>query len=137
MGSPLMGRNASVKIGTNLIKNLGKWSVNIQMDNIDVTAFGSVWKKEMPGFQGWSGSVEGYFDPADTTGQKALVDAGLAATKLTDLRFYLDNTSYYTPDVTGDAEAGAFITGVQISHDKAGVAQVTFNVSGFGGLILV
>lgn len=137
MGKPLMGRNASVKLGTNLIQNLGKWAINISMDTIDATAFGSVWKKEMPGFQGWSGSVEGYFDPSDTSGQKVLMDAALAATLITNVKFFIDNTSGYVIDITGDSNAGMYITGVSISHDKAGVAQVTYSVVGYGGIALV
>jgi hypothetical protein len=87
--------------------------------------------------QSWTASIDGFYDPADTTGQKALHDAALAATKLTDVRFYIDSTSYWTPDVTGESAAGAYITSINVGHDKAGVASVTMNVVGFGKIALV
>lgn len=137
MPTPLMGRYASVKKGSNLIQNLGKWTIDIKMDEIDTSVFGSVWGKKIPGMQSWTGSMDGFYDPADTTGQKAIQDAALAATKLTDIRFYIDSTSYWTPDVTGESDAGAYITSVNVSHDKAGVASVTMSVVGYGKIALV
>ena len=132
-----MGRYASVKLGSNLVANLTNWSIDINMDDIDVTAFGSVWGKSMPGFQRWTGTAEGYYDPADTNGQAVLQDDALSATKITDIRFYIDSTSYWTPDVTNDSDAGCYINTVSIRHDKAGVAAVTFNILGYGPLTLV
>jgi hypothetical protein len=137
MPDPLNGRYAAVKIGTALIQNLGKWSVDIKMDEIDVSVFGSVWGKKIPGVQSWTGSLDGFYDPADTTGQKVLSAAALAATKVTNMRFYIDSTSYWCPDVTADSGAGAYISSVSISHDKAGVASLTMSVIGFGPLLLV
>jgi len=137
MGDPLQGRYASVKSGSNLIQNLGKWTIDIKMDEIDTSVFGSVWGKKIPGMQSWTGSLDGFYDPADSTGQKALQDAALAATKLTDIRFYINSTSYWTPDVTGESAAGAYISSVNVSHDKAGVASLTMSVIGFGKITLV
>jgi len=137
MGTPLMGRYASIKKGSVLVQNLGKWTLDIKMDEIDTSVFGSVWGKKIPGMQAWTGSIEGFYDPADSTGQKALQDAALAATKLTDIRFYIDSTSYWTPDVTGESDAGAYISSVSVGHDKAGVASVTMAVIGYGKIVLV
>ena len=136
MGDPLMGRYASVKLGSNLVANLTNWSIDINMDEIDVTAFGSVWGKSMPGFQRWTGSAEGHYDPADTNGQAELQSNALSATKITDIRFYIDSTSYWTPDITNDSDAGCFINVVSVKHDKAGVASVTYSILGFGPLVL-
>ena len=137
MGTPLMGRYASIKKGSVLVQNLGKWTLDIKMDEIDTSVFGSVWGKKIPGMQSWTGSIEGFYDPADSTGQKALQDAALAATKLTDIRFYIDSTSYWTPDVTGESDAGAYISSVSVGHDKAGVASITMAVIGYGKIALV
>jgi hypothetical protein len=137
MPDPLMGRYATVKLGTTLVENLGRWNINIALDEIDVSAFGTVWKKNQPGFQGWTGTIEGMYDPADTDGQKTLHDAALAATKIQNIRFYIDSTSYWTPDTTDDAANGCYISSVDITHDKAGVAQVTMNIIGYGKLALV
>jgi len=137
MGTPLMGRYASVKMGSTTVENLGSWSVNFDLDDIDVSVFGSIWKKSMVGMQGWGASIEGFYDPADTTGQLALQQSALAATKVTDIRFYIDSTSYWCPDVTADSDAGCYISAVSIEHDKAGVASVSFTIIGYGELDLV
>ena len=137
MGDVLMGRYASIKKGSVLVENLGKWTMDIKMDEIDTSVFGSVWGKKIPGMQAWTASIEGFYDPADTTGQKALHDAALAATKLTDIRLYIDSTSYWTPDVTGETGAGAYISSINVAHDKAGVASITMNVIGYGKIALV
>lgn len=129
MPDPLMGRYASVKIGTVLVENMGKWSISIKMDEIDTSVFGSSWGRKIPGMQAWTATIEGFYDPSDTDGQKVLQDAALAATKLTTIRFYIDSTSYWSPSGSG---AGAYISGVDINHDKAGVAAVTMNIIGFG-----
>jgi len=137
MNEPLMGRYASIKVATTLVENLGKWSLDIKMDEIDTSVFGSVWGRKIPGMQAWTGTLEGYYDPADTNGQKVLQDAALAATKLTTIRFYIDSTSYWTPDVTSETNAGAYISSISINHDKAGVAAITMNVIGYGKIALV
>jgi len=137
MPTPLMGRYASIKKGATLVENLGKWTLDIKMDEIDTSVFGSVWGKKIPGMQSWTGSIEGFYDPADTDGQKTLQDAALAATKLTDICFYIDSTSYWTPDVTGESDAGAYISSINVGHDKAGVASVTMAIIGYGKIALV
>lgn len=134
MGEPLMGRYASFKLGTDLVENLGKWTLDIKTEEIDVSVFGSVWGRTIPGMQKWTGTIEGFYDPADITGQLALQNDMIGATKITDLRFYVDSTSYWAPDTESETTAGAYITGISISHDKAGVAAVTMNVVGYGKL---
>ena len=137
MPDPLMGRYASIKIGATLVENLGRWNLSLSIDEIDASAFGTVWKKMMPGFQGWSATLEGNYDPADTDGQALLQAAALSATKLTDLRLFVDSTSYWVPDLTDNSAWGCYIGGLDIVHDKAGIATVTFSVLGYGKLNLV
>jgi hypothetical protein len=136
MGTPLMGRYAAVKIDTVLVENLGRWTLDIRMDEIDVSVFGTVWGKMIPGMQKWTATLEGFYDPADTTGQAVLEAAALAATKLTNIRFYIDSTSYWAPDQVGDSANGAYISGISVNHDKAGVAALTMNMIGFGKILL-
>jgi hypothetical protein len=137
MSDPLIGRYASIKKGAVLVQNLGRWTLDIKMDEIDVSVFGTVWGKKIPGMQAWTGTIEGFYDPADAAGQKVLHDAALAATKLTDIRFYIDSTSYWTPDQTDNTANGAYISSISVNHDKAGVAAITMNVIGFGKILLV
>lgn len=137
MSDPLQGRYASVKLASNIIANLGSWNIDINMAEIDVSVFGSTWGKSIPGMNKWTGGVEGFYDPDDTNGQAALETKALAATKITNARFYIDSTSYWTPDVTSDTDAGCYVNTMSIKHDKAGVAAVTYSIVGFGPLALV
>ncbi len=137
MPDPLMGRYASIKVGTTLVENLGKWTLNLTGAEIDVSAFGDSWEKKMPGMQGWTASLEGMYDPADTDGQAILSAAKLAATKLKTVRLYIDSTSYWNVASDEDTNYGCYIQNLNITHDKAGVAQVTMNVLGFGKIKLI
>lgn len=140
--TPLQGRYASVYLGDKstgkLVESLGTWTIEFSLDEIDVSVFGSVWKKNITGMQGWRGTLAGIYDVADTTGQTVLREASLAATKVTNIRFYVNSTSYWSPNITGDSDsdaaAGCYIGTVSVTHDKAGVAQITMNVLGFGPL---
>ena len=132
MPDPLMGRYASFKIGTTLVENLGRWVLNLSGAEIDVTAFGDGWDRKMPGMKGWTASLEGSYDPADTDGQALLQAAWIAGTKLTTVRFYQDSTSYWAPAQDEDSAHGAYINTLSITHDKAGVATVTYNILGYG-----
>lgn len=136
MGDPRMGRFASIKIGTTLVENMGRWTLNLTGAEIDVSAFGTVWEKRMPGMLGWTATLEGNYDPSDTTGQEVLVAAKIEATKITNLRLYVDETTYWTID-TEDPDNGCFVRSVDIVQDKAGVATVTIGILGFGALKLV
>lgn len=137
MSDPLMGRYASIKIGSTLVENLGRWTLNIKMDEIDTSVFGSVWGKKIPGMQSWTATVEGFYDPGDTNGQKALHDAAVAATKLQNIMFYIDSTSAWQPATDDETAAGAYISAIDINHDKAGVAAITMNIIGYGKIKLV
>ena len=133
----MSGRNASVKLGSAVIVGMGTWTIPITLDEIDATSFGSTWKKTDVGFSGWTASFNGFYDTADTTGQGALKTAAIAGTLLTDLRFYVDSTSYWCPDLTTDSAAGCRITSLEMTFDKADVGRISYSVAGTGPLTLV
>jgi hypothetical protein len=136
MGDPMMGRFASIKIGEVLVENMGRWTLNLTGTEIDVSAFGTEWERKVPGMQGWNATLEGNYDPVDDTGQKLLVAAKLEATKLTTLRLYLDDDTYWEIDTDENPINGCYIRNVDIVQDKAGVATVSIGVLGFGALRL-
>jgi len=136
MGDPLLGRFASFKLNTTLVENLGKWSLDIKTDEIDVSVFGTTWGRTLPGMQKWTATIEGFYDPADTNGQLLMQNDMIAGTKITDSRFYVNSNSYWAPDTVADTNAGAYISGLSINTDKAGVAAVTMNIVGYGKIKL-
>jgi hypothetical protein len=135
-----LGRWASVKMGTNIILGLGNWSLEgITVDQIETSAFGTVWKSFESGMlDGGTLSFAGNYDPDDTTGQTLLRNANVNATHLTSIRFYVDSTSYFVPDLTSVSPTSyVIITSWNVSTDKSGVAQTTFSGKVSGNLVLV
>lgn len=131
------GRNASVKKGTYTVAEFVSWSLKLGNDEIDTSAFGSTWKKTDVGQRGWSLSVEGHYDPSDTDGQKALETAWANGSLVNDVKLYVDNTSYWVPDVTTDASAGGRVTDYECSMENKGVGKMSMTLSGSGPITFV
>jgi hypothetical protein len=133
MGNALIGRYAKVTIGDDTIANIASYTLNESADELDASVFGSGgWGGTMPGQQKWKSSINGFLDPDDTTGQVAIKTAKRAGNKITDIRFYLDNTDYSCPDLTNDSDAGAYITAFEISPAVNNLIPVRFDVVGVG-----
>ena len=133
----MSGRYAKVVKAAATIVGMGTWTIPISLDEIDATSFGSTWKKTDVGFSGWTASFNGYYDTGDTTGQGALQTAAIAGTLITDIKFYVDSTSYWTPDTTTDAGAGCRITSLEMTFDKADIGRISYTVAGTGPLALI
>jgi predicted secreted protein len=70
------GKSGSFKIGATAVANLKNWKLDINQDLKEVTSFGSNgWKEQQPTIKSFSGSVDGDWNMADTTGQKAMQDS--------------------------------------------------------------
>lgn len=142
------GREARITVNAStaeaLITEMGSFSINRGAGELDTTAFGDGWSKSDVGMLKWSGSLSGFFDPEDTTGQQVLEDAFAAGSLIGDIRFYIeysetpgDTVRYLTPDTTTDPNAGLRITSMDVSVDKSGVAQLSVNFSGSGPVHVV
>lgn len=93
------GKDGGVYIGANKIAELSNWSLDMGADDVDVTSFDSEgWKEFLAGLKEWSGSAEGNFDPTDTDGQKAILNAWLNGETVT-----LDLKVNSTITFSGDA----------------------------------
>lgn len=139
------GREARVTVNATtteaIVTEIGNWSVNREAEEIDTTAFGDGWSKSDVGMKKWSGSLSGFYDPADATGQQVLENAFLAGSLVSDIRFYLeysetsgDTIKYIAPDTASDSNAGLRITSMNTEIDKNGVASLEVNFSGSGPL---
>jgi hypothetical protein len=135
-----LGRWGKVTVGSNTVAALGNWSIEgIAVDQIETSAFGSVWKTFEAGMlDGGTLSFSGNFDPDDTSGQLLLQEANLNATHLTSMRFYVDSTSYFEADQTSvSPKSYVVITSWNVSTDKSGVAQTTFSGKVSGRMRLI
>lgn len=133
------GNNAKVTLGSDTVVGMGNWKLNgITVDQLESTAFGDTAKQYMTGLVDY-GTVEfgGLYDPADTTGQNVLVAAMLANTKVTNIRLYVDATSYWAPNITAVSAAGMYVTSVPIGFDKSGLGTISFSGKCTGPWVLV
>lgn len=140
------GRDARVTVNASateaIVAEIGNWKIDTSADEIDTTAFGDGWAKSDVGMLKWSGSMSGYFDSTDTTGQGIVETAFLAGTLISDIRFYVeysettsDTVIYYHPDTVTDANAGLRVTSFNVGQDKNGVATIDFSFSGSGPIL--
>lgn len=77
----LQGKSGLVKWKTKQIFRINSWTLNSDVDMLDVTAFstdGAQWRAFLPGLGQWSGTCDGFLDIiGDTSGQKAVNTAFL------------------------------------------------------------
>lgn len=146
-----VGKDAKVALGTATVAEMGTWSIDgISTDEFDASAFGDTWKKFEYGMKdGGTVSFNGHYDPADTTGQQALQQANLYNSALTNLRLYIDNTSYFepcqttgyfSPNLTTGAPtqlSNVKITSLNIGADKSGLETISFTGKVSGCMVLV
>jgi hypothetical protein len=121
------GKSCSVNMGTYKVQGMGKWDMaGIKTALLDATQFGDVWQQWLLGLSdGGEITFGGILVTPDAAGQDALRQANLLNSQLTDLRFYIDNTSYWAPSTTNPSSY-FLITGWRISADKAGLVTSDF-----------
>ena len=147
-----VGRDCKVTLGSHKIVGLGTWSMDgISADTIESTEFGEYWKKFEFGLNdGGNITFSGNYDPADSTGQIALQSANLNKSDITNMRLYVDQTSYYEPcQTTGYFGPGALSTGYEtmkswvnvtsynVKADKSGLVTSDFTCKVSGVMVLV
>lgn len=80
----LQGRHGLVKYKTKQVYRINNWSMNLAVDQLDVTGFstdGTQFRSFLPGLSAWSGTCDGFLDIiGDTSGQKAIQTAVLTPT---------------------------------------------------------
>jgi len=132
------GNYAKVTLGANTVVGMGTWELpGISVDLLESTSFGDTAKEYMTGLLDY-GNVNfgGLYDPADTTGQAILISANLNNSKIANVRLYVDNTSYWTPNVTVNSDAGMMVQSVSIGMDKSGLATIKFAGRATGAWVL-
>jgi succinyl-CoA synthetase alpha subunit len=133
------GHQAKVTLGANTVVGMGNWELpGISVDLLESTSFGDSAKQFMLGLLDY-GNVNfgGLYDPADTTGQDILISANRNSSKIGNVRLYVDNTSYWTPNVTVVSAAGMLVQTVAIGIDKAGLGTIKFTGKCTGPWVLV
>ena len=111
------GKNGKVKLGVNLVAAVTKFSVTETVGDSDTTAMGDTAQTHIVGIPGWSGKIEGNYDPANTTGQVALtIGASVSIGLYTD----------------GDASGKKYLSGtasvVNVDREASYTDRATFSI---------
>lgn len=122
------GTDATVKVeNTVTVLNLATWSFTDESEALKAAVFGDTFNKVHGiGTRNISGSVTGFFDPDDTTGQDVIITAYENRTTVSGFRLYIDNTVYYHADGTDDND-GIWITSYNVSAAQNEIIPVEFN----------
>jgi hypothetical protein len=146
-----VGYLGKVTIGATKVLGIGKWEYAApSAEEHDAGEFGDNWEKILLGIKkGGSISFSGLLDPADSTGQEVIELAAVENTQVTNMRFYIDNTSYYEAcrttgyfspfNTTGKSTILSYIqlNPPTIGTDKNGVATASFSGRVSGLLVLI
>lgn len=94
MGTPLAGFGGSVTIGSSVAANISSWEAPLASDEYDTSSLGLGWKQYLPGLNGALVKVNAFFDPADTNGQVAMLNAWLNGTLIT-VKLNIGNSGHF------------------------------------------
>lgn len=115
------GKNGKVKLTSNTVAETTRWTLSETVETADTTAQGDTAQTHIAGIPGWSGTIEGNYDPADTNGQSALT-IGASVT----IGFYSDG------DGAGKTYFSGTATVTGISREVSMNDRVTFSINVLG-----
>ena len=121
------GSEGTVKVGANAIAEIRSYSIEQTGDTVEDTTMGDAWRTHKTTLKSWTGSVDVFWDEADTTGQGALT-IGSSVT----MNFYPEGATAGTSEtyLTGTA----LVTGVTVTASYDGMVESTLTVQGVGAL---
>jgi hypothetical protein len=149
-----MGAEAAFKgkvgVGATGIQGMGTWKISgMSTDMIEDTEFGDYYKTYITGQQdGGTVTFDGFYSASDLTGVMALKAAKDAGTDMSNIRCYINATSYFEPchtagylepaNTTGNNTpvSGLYITDIEIGADKSGLITVSFSAKVSGLMVL-
>lgn len=119
------GSEGKVFVGSSQVAEVKSWSLEITSDTVDASIIGTEWRKNQATIKSWSGSLDGFWDETDTTGQGELT-AGATVT----LNLYPEGDDTGATYWSGDA----IVTSISYSASFDGLVEVTFSFTGNGAL---
>jgi len=142
------GKAAKVSIAANKVQGMGTWSFDgMSTEELDDTEFGDEYSQSLWGVKtAGTFSFDGNYKKDDTQGQDLLNSYQKNDFNLTDIKFYVDSVSYYTPNSTTAAGGGLIaespisyvnITGSTINTATGALAKATFTGKTSGVMRLI
>ena len=122
------GTEATVKVAeSTTVLNLANWSYTDEREALKAPVFGDTFNKvHGMGSRNIAGSVSGFLDIDDATGQDVLVTAYEDGTTVSGFRLYVDDTAYYHASGS-DTQDGVYITSYNVSAAQNEIIPVEFN----------
>ena len=133
------GRSAKVTIGADSILGMGTWEISgSTVDELDDSEFGDDWEQYLLGIiRGGTVSFSGLYKLDDVSGQDMLRKAFYYKSDITTLKFYVDDASYFEPNVLSTAAQGGLPANTPtacinitseptVTFDKSGLGQISF-----------
>lgn len=119
------GSEGTVHVGTSAIAEVRSYSISETADTVEDTVMGDSARTYKPSLKSFSGSVDVYWDEADTNGQVALA-VGSEVT----IKFYPEGAS------TGDTYlyGSAIVTGKTVNGSFDGMVEASITIQGTGAL---
>lgn len=122
------GNSGVISVGATptAIAEVAKFDVTETAPTADSTAQGDAWETHLTGgAKSWSGSIDAWYDPADTNGQAVLL-----AGDSVDLVLNPIGTASGLEKLTGTAT----ITSRAVTSERTNTVSVTFQFTGNGAL---
>lgn len=121
-----LGKNGKVVIDTDTLARVSDWTMDVEQENIEITAMGSTAREYCPTFRNWSASFTCTMVTGDTA-QEAVWDATDAA---------LPIKIYPNGDATGNYEfsGNAIVESQNISGANDSVVTLAVSLRGTGDI---
>lgn len=129
------GIDGIIKVGGDQLLNVTSFTLEETTETIDVTSMGDENRVVLPTFVGFSGSFDGYWDPADAAlGHDAVTEPVIRAGQTITFEFYPEGTastsSYYSGSaiVASVSRSSSYDGAVEYSVSFEGTGNLAYNV---------
>ena len=125
----ITGKSGTVIYGTGSVATLNSWSIDVGTNMHDVTSFTTAavqWRTFVAGLSGWTGSLDGTFDPL-STGQDDLFVATITPTTAAVV-LELDKNE------GGKFTGSCYIESLSVGADIDSPVSVSWSMQGTGSL---
>ena len=126
----LTGKGGTVLYGGGSVASIGSWSIDVDTNMHDITAFTTdvaQWREFAAGLSGWTGSIDSVGFDATSTGQNDMIVATLTPVSAAAV-FELDQT------VGGTLSGNIFLSAGSFGAEIDGMATASWTVQGTGAV---
>lgn len=125
----ITGKGGNVEYGGGHVATINSWSLDVNTSMHDVTSFttsAAKWRTFVDGLSGWTGSIDGIYDPT-STGQADLVAATLTPASATVV-LELDQVA------GGSLTGSIFLESMSLGVDIDSPVDASWSMQGTGAL---